>query len=471
MSKVKNISSTNSVQPTTSPSLSPSSAENADIFSDLFNQLEIQSQAEKDAKDNKNSSDEQKNTQTTQKSEKSESAKKADKAKKARDDEDELSAEEKKEIEEIERHDISLDQLAEQLNVVLAKVQDEKKNQQNNQLRDVKVVFKGDDNRILEEAVANIDPALLRKVDVNALDEQLKKIMGNQGLLDVEVPGDVDAETLNQEELLEQALIDQELLDEQSMNELAPEQSFDENLASLAEQSEFKLSDMANQKSFAADQISNEMEMQNLKLDAGSDASPDLQMTFDDLMINTQPVENKGSTQGLQQALQNVRNAKAQNVLRLNQAQQNLVRDKVQNVMLNMAKNGKSGITRIQMHPEELGRIDVKIELKEKTIKADIVTDNLAAKDVIVKHLPMIREVVASENLMLDDFNARHDDQHFLNQYQQGEEQASQNENGESSQKSMAGADSHAENKEQSNELKEIIKERLKNDSAVNYTV
>lgn len=492
-SKVKNISQAASTV-TFSDSSSVSSAADAEVFSDLFDKMQIQDmQNGKDAASGQSEQQNQNDKAASKKEVKQEQNGDVKSAAESQNDasnreisaedaaaERQLEAQEKDRIAEMENYRISIEELTKQLNVAMAATQAPTRHEVQ-----VKIVVKGPDVSDLKQALSAIDPKLLRKVDIKALDEQLSKLMAGEDLLSVAVPReestddaaafseimarmDINSqpETLDPEliqEVPEQAVFQSETLDAQDL-------SVADALAALREQNRARSADFSDknvtaklrdQDTFSAaserrDDVSrNEA---NLALASGEGAASqksafagdavaerlkalsalgrfDLRETISDskfvfaagapdpIGANTPTVTTDLFLSGVAAAQASGGSSgsmplaptggKVLGVGALDAGDLAKIKGKVESVVLEMAKGGEDGVTRIRMHPETLGSIDIKISMKEKSVRAEIVTDKADTKEIILQHLPRIREVLASENLMLDHFSARHDGTQF----------------------------------------------------------
>lgn len=546
-SKIKNLSQVAS-SINFSNSSSVSSAADSQIFSDIFEKTRVENVALQNGADDQSG---QQNSQDSKAADQSKEAKKADATDAGRktgetgsaeggekSDEtansEELSDAEKSEIEDMESYRLSVDELAKQLNVAMEALQQVKP-----QAPNIKIVVKGSEASDVQTALKSIDPALLRKVDIHALDEQLKKLMNGDGLVNVEVPKDGDVGVSAFDEAMAAAVensaavddgasaasdADQNALDDalkgvpaedsgiggevldklgemnregrvrvdfrdalgkieergdqvaswqdslkgmkegaRSLNlqtaEAAGEkpsdaaETFFESMRSFTEKTRFDLAETVNAKSFTFDGGA------NAPVPAGA-SSP---IVTRDLFLSV--AAGQGPAAGAGAALAGPANSVKPGDLDARAAAK--IGAKVREIVLESAQAGKSETTRLQIHPETLGKIDIKISMKEKMVTAEIITDNPEAKEAILRHMPQIKAVLASENLMLDHFSARHDQGHFQAQQQaspfSGSDTGGREHRGTASRETAAGPGEMAAIKQSAR--------RLEIDSLINITV
>lgn len=550
-SKIKNLSQVSSAVNFTNSS-SVSSAADAENFNDLFEKTRIDDvsaqngagdqSGQENAQDSKTAAQpkQAKKTEGSDGGRKTEDARSAENSEEAEgaSEDAELSAEEKNKIEEMEQYRLSVDELAKQLNVAMAALQEVKP-----QAPNIKIVVKGPEQADVRTALKSIDPALLRKVDIRALDEQLKKLMNGDGLIDVEVPRPEDASSPGFSDLMAQTAGETAAAENQIMiSEDTAKDALDEALRAVSQERggigadvldkleeinvdgrvrvDFrealgKIGERGDLISSWQDRLKDMKDgAQSLNLtttdtvaEAGENASDifmesmrsyadktrfDLtetasgkRFTFDggadlpaptgangpvvtkDLFLSV-PMAVRGA--GLSGVTGNgeVRPVDFSKAGALDARVAAKIGAKVQEIVMESAQMGKSETTRIQIHPETLGKIDIKISMKEKSVSAEIVTDNPEAKEAILRHLPQIKAVLASENLMLDHFSARHDQQHFLSQQQSaayaGDGAGGQGERGGSSRDTASGPSDGAA-------AQRIAKRYVANDSLINITV
>lgn len=461
MSKLKNITSSSSSVPAHGAPPSALSASDAGLFSEIFDSAavagaESQNAATGGGQEKKSDSNQGgvSEGQSETKADETERAQKSSQETKS--DEEKMSAEEKREIDEMEAHRISMAELAEQLNVVLNvpaaqnAAQQSAASQAQNPFANVKVVFKGDGNE-LKNAVQEIDPKLLRKIDVELLDKQIRKLTANEDLLAVEVPAEAGAELPP-----ETGLVAEDWLTQAGLANLADaqKQAFLAGLASDETIQHFG-DDFSASKSLVAELTGRReaptipSHLEELHLQPGQAPLAVGQVAAGAKIQDPLTASKQGGKLG------------APDLVKINL--------KVENVIMGSAKRGESDTTRIQMHPETLGRIEIKIEVKGKAVRAEIVTDNAEARESIVAHMPQIRAVLASENMMLDYFNARHDQGHF--QQHPGEARSDVGADHQAFGGHGTGPkDGHSQS-ETALELKEAIRQKMASNTMVNLTV
>ena len=68
-----------------------------------------------------------------------------------------------------------------------------------------------------------------------------------------------------------------------------------------------------------------------------------------------------------------------------------------------MSENGESR-TRLNLHPPELGRIQIEISLQNNKLSATLVAETQLVKELMETHLGQLRQHLAQHNLQLDNF-------------------------------------------------------------------
>lgn len=466
MSKIKNASSSsaNTALNNLDISQAVSSAANAELFNSLFQQMSVEQEASYDQK-NSNKDQQKSQEQNDKKVEdvsapskvQSGQAAKNEETEKVRhaDDDRELTEAEKAELEQIEAEKISVEQLSQQLGVLLESVRQNAQQLQqkgSNPFQDIKVISAGTVKASdLSSAIQEIPQEVLRKVDVKTLDEQLGRIMKGNEVLDVDVPqDDIEQQIGIQAVQLERVNVEQEefrvdliqtgtlvVKKEKDIRELAKEAS--EIIPLMAQQQDIrqevkedvslKVETERRTVSTGLEEFNKALKTEEFKIDMTSNK----QYVFRaGEAIETGPekldfvIEHFDLTETVNSTPKTAQHAEKHPVLfhtatpqpqqtevPLNEAVANKVREKVEQVIFNMAKTGKPNVTRIQLHPEQLGKIDIQLEIKDKLVKASVVTDSAETRDAILKHLPQIKEILASDNMMLDQFSAQHDHRHF----------------------------------------------------------
>lgn len=86
---------------------------------------------------------------------------------------------------------------------------------------------------------------------------------------------------------------------------------------------------------------------------------------------------------------------------------------KISSMIMNMAKDGKSGMTRVQIYPPELGSVNIKFQIKDGSVKAEIITQQEATKRIIEKSMPELKNIFSDENLNVESFTVQHSKEHF----------------------------------------------------------
>lgn len=472
MSRVKNTSSSNASSNLNNVDLSQTvtSAANAELFSGLFEQMDVENQFAHDQKreDGQNAKEQAREDErkvgAATKSDKASEVREANKDKiKKTEDADKAAKEQAAEDAEAEHladeaDKISVEELSRQLGVILNTFGTQQATQVENvnPVQSVNLMAQGPiDTQALSNAIKEIPQEILRKVDVRALNDQLGKIMKGEEVLEVEVPsenlnlqsqmlgnwqekdekildedfhvdliqkGDLEIKQVQKEvkvetttitpQMMISAQMDVEMTKREQTVELKVETDrqtastgLEDLNAALEGGEEFKIKISQSRFQFSA----GETEKPGMKPLETVTEHLDLSGLFKDL---TKPTGNERHPVSFHQATpppppQPVTAATPEVEARL--------REKVEQVIMGMAKNGKPNVTRIQLHPEHLGRIDIHLEVKDKVVKASVVTDSSETRDAILKHVPQIREILAADNMTLDHFTAQHDRRHFDN--------------------------------------------------------
>lgn len=471
MSRVKNTSSSNASSNLNNVDTSQTvtSAANAELFSGLFEQMDVENQFAHDQKreDGQNAKDQAREDDrkvgAATRSGKATEARDADKDKvKKAEDADKVAKDEAAEDAEAEQladeaDKISVEELSRQLGVILntfgkqAVTEVEKVNP----AQTLNLTAQGPvDTQALQNAIQQIPQEILRKVDVRSLSDQLGKIMKGEEVLEVEVPsedldlqgqmlgswqqetektrdegfqanliqtGDLEIKQIQKEIKVETTTITPQMMISAQVDVEATQREqtvdvkvdadrqtlstgLDDLNAVLKGGEEFKIKISQSQFQFNT----GETEKVGLQPLETVTEHLDLSSLFKDLSM---PTGNERHPVSFHQATP----PPAPPVTVTAPEVEARLREKVEQVIMGMAKNGKPNVTRIQLHPEHLGRIDIQLEVKDKLVKASVVTDSAETRDAILKHLPQIREILAADNMTLDQFSAQHDRRHFDN--------------------------------------------------------
>lgn len=102
------------------------------------------------------------------------------------------------------------------------------------------------------------------------------------------------------------------------------------------------------------------------------------------------------------------------------------LQSKVEIVMLQMVRADRSGVTRIQVYPPYLGAIDIKLEMNEKNVKAHIITQHQETKELLQKNLQQLKDVFTQENFHVDGFDIEANEARFQQQSSDSHQDKSQ---------------------------------------------
>lgn len=94
------------------------------------------------------------------------------------------------------------------------------------------------------------------------------------------------------------------------------------------------------------------------------------------------------------------------------------LREKVSEIVVQMSRIGKSGITRIQIFPPELGAINIKFSVQGDKVKVEIMTEQLATKAFLEGNMPHLKEILMAEKLEVTNFDVVHDKDFFKSESQ-----------------------------------------------------
>lgn len=532
MSKTRQISSqTNNQTAKLESSYQVKSTGDSQLFSDLFKKSHVeQMETDNDAKEDKDNEDKKTDINQLQ-------SKKVDKTKKSKktsetDESDEVSAEEKKEIDEMEQYELNVKKLADQLDVALNTAQVDTNEQVKALNHNVEVRFVDDRNQ-LKEVADSVEPNLLRRVDVQTLEEQINKMIDKDSVRDVEVPQalnkaievqgekELDNEKVNLEEIQQKFIAHFENKNEDVSEDLASQSSaitqvtteeieeftkesieleeVDENSLRFEEEKVESVSELELDRDLVQAKDETENSAKNFEVEDFTDALAGLkeksefdlsQFTKSDkskfqFLMNSEGQNHLSNDAKLEDVILNdmqlqfkensnhqIHNISLQKP-GLTEGALTKVNIKIENTIFEMASSGKSGVTKIHMNPETLGKIEIRLEIHEKTVRAKIITDNLDAKESIIKHLPHIKEVLASENFNLDYFNAKHDENYFAaQQHFQEQSSANQGQGENASQFARQFSDGHRQGEsEVASQLKEVIKSKAQGNGLINVRV
>ncbi|MBF0104148.1 MAG: flagellar hook-length control protein FliK [Deltaproteobacteria bacterium] len=95
------------------------------------------------------------------------------------------------------------------------------------------------------------------------------------------------------------------------------------------------------------------------------------------------------------------------------------LREKIGEIMLQMSQAGKSGITRIQIYPPELGAVNIRFSVHNDKVKIQIITEEKATKSMLESHAGYLKEIVMVEKLEVTSFEVVQDRDFFKTDQQQ----------------------------------------------------
>lgn len=362
---------------------------------------------------------------------------------------------EEKELQEISDHQVSLQALAKQLNVILDTAAET--SIVNQVARPVMVTTTQGAPQLsdLQKAIQDIPQDLLRKVDVKSLSQQLQKIIPAKPEMHVSAPdSDLNSQMIStQDEVQAQTLLDaQALIDAQNLiegqvkdialknphvspgqdlwsqtlaqdqvNEVVPAWTDEDIKADLLQASEeegitlnvVSVDLYRDVRLEDREIVLKHFGSQDQSLPTFSGDSDKLPLALDTTGLpKTQTAFNPINGLMTMPTPPPVFNSSAEVKPHVAAIAKPLA-IKVEQIMFEMAKNGRDGVTRIQLNPETLGRIDIRFEMKEKSIRAELITDQALTKDLIEKYIPQIKAAFATDHFSFSHFSARHDQSHF----------------------------------------------------------
>lgn len=405
----------------------------------------------------------------------------------------------------------SMEELINQINTAMSYLPTQHLQQQNqqNDWQNVRVIMKDSSPKNISET---IDSKLLRKIDVKTLNDQLQKLMQGQDVLKVSVPqiqAEQVAATTQDQSITMQSVMDLQENDLNVQAALLPEEN-GLDVETEEQQSTWAgvLKDMVpvaqNAQSFLTSQNSqNSQDLQNAQNASAQIQMPIIAPVSQDVApvisqvaaasfssgpnASSQPataamgttshqdsfvdlIEGTSTMSGQTTVSKTTTTGAGSVAGKFSPEEAAKVKTKTEAVIVSLSKNGKNESTRIQMHPEHLGKIEIKIEMKNKILRAEVLTDNTEARDAILQHVPQIKAALASENVKLDYFNARQDQNHFLSQNQAGElgGGASHRESHHGAMSENLRGDASAEEVAR---LQGVIRKTVESNSLINITV
>ncbi len=397
-----------------------------------------------------------------------------------------------KEVETINNYQVDVQELARQLNVALLSQQQ----QQNlpKQAEQINIVVERPEIlQNIQVAADKVDPQLLRRVDVKSIKKQLEVVMANQQEVELESPpledvqalDYVDAETqVDTKPVAETVFKDEEI---KIANFLKAD---DFNLADLKKLKNEKLPEFLSEKPLdvVSDRaIQKLIEVKPLVDDKRPDVilnvvsvdinritrlenQEDKEKMFDlfaDLLkaadsfgqekaetaklIAAQDGPVAGSMPKINNSLNHILPpvAVASPVIDVTKFQPIMspITVKIEGIVLQMAKDGKSGTTRLQINPPNLGAIDIRFEIKGKNVTAEIITQNPATRELLENQIPHLKEILMAQDMNVEKFSLKNDSEHFkqppqisneLAQYLSGQSQAQQQQGNEARAEQLA---------------------------------
>lgn len=454
MAKIKNVSQLN--LPGKSDSdfcLNDSSAANEDAFSSILSSASRTDESDDKSKSENESSSSFENGGASDKIKKeakagdSKEVKTENSSEVSNDKSRKVDEVEDAEIKEMEAYEISLAQLAQQLNVAMTLVQQQNQQPGKTNMPEIRL---GGGEKIasvedFKKIISGVAPQLLRRVDVQSLEKQLKKIFKNADAEMPEVPDAPIQLPLNEQVSLQGgAGLELSAPEMQQIIQSAVQQGASPNL------------NLAATLPQAADVGGNEFvleapELEPIKLVTGVDVTQKtfkeqdfvfLKMTHDGPAAQ---VEENSKVEGASyfSQLASERLAKKNSdqagliensiikqldlshipapreyvmqppaltlAQKLNARVEKEIQFEVSNTIVDMSRMDRSGKTRIQIRPPELGQIDIEIKVKDKKVTARISTDQTDTHELMMRLMPEIRDILRSEGFQLDGFTARHD--------------------------------------------------------------
>lgn len=463
-SKLKDLANSfdsSSVNKITSNGQAVTAAEDVEIFNNVMDvthnaSMDLDKQNEQNQQELKKDDDGQ-----VKSADAASGAEKAKPRKTKKEEEHELSEEEAKAIEE---QRVNVEELARQLQVVLKP--EEQVSIQQQALDQAKEVLNQQAVAAAqtEEVVKEIDPELLKKVDVQTLRDKLDGIIQKDGdlLLQTEVPKEIPKEVLNNQENknaetpLDQLLdnVANQKIQEEAVSEVLEKvvtEAFENNLDVKAMADGSTPDQEEKLDIFSQRLLDGTLEDLDQVLPLINENGPDVVLNVVSATVDHRTVnealqtsdklyplvdllgENEDllaqesimdfvvdslqtmESQDLAQP-QSESKFSALNLLSSNKFTQSLMKpvyQKVTTVVMHMARQGQSGITRIQIHPPELGSVNIKFVVTEDRVSAEIITENQATKELLKEYLPQIEEMMASENLKVEGLDIKHDKDYF----------------------------------------------------------
>ncbi|MCP5464771.1 MAG: flagellar hook-length control protein FliK [Deltaproteobacteria bacterium] len=434
--------------------------EDAAIFNNVMSSTSMQSSTDK----KESGAEEQKTKEVS-----GAKAKKTAKADEAKDTDSQVqeqarTQEENKEIEEVDAYEISVNQLAQQLNVAL---QAEQQNAKERVLSFKERMMLEDSTEGVQEVgdqnQAQVDPELLRKVDIKTLKKQLDLAVNQNSEVDVEVPREAIDRNKNLQDVAlneevpeltpeEEALIKFKVPDFLKANDIkvAPKEvketekpQIDLLKADVQELRALPKEENNDPRFYQFEVQEEEVTLNVVSLDLTRQNEDDQSWALDllksddllpvDLLGNkNMPTVDPNNMNSMSQLVTNLgshNSSQPTNGLFSAQAAGKAIdmaplRVKVSEVITQMGQSGRTSTTRIQIHPPELGQLDIKIEHKGKFVQAEIITRSQVTKEFLEAHLDQFKELLSGEDLNVESFKIRSDEMHFSktqNQNQSGE--------------------------------------------------
>ena len=82
---------------------------------------------------------------------------------------------------------------------------------------------------------------------------------------------------------------------------------------------------------------------------------------------------------------------------------QQLVSQVVSQLSIAIRPHGEGNSIIINLHPEELGRLKLELEVHKDTVKAHLLAQTQQAQEILERHIPRLREALTQQGLRLDE--------------------------------------------------------------------
>lgn len=351
------------------------------------------------------------------------------------------------ELREMENYEITLAQLAEQLNAALCLIQ-QQGTKSGQVMPEIRLAGGTTIHSVMDfkKIIAGIETHMLRRVDVKSLELQLKKIFRQTEVPEMAVP-------LTPIQLANPLA---ELSDGVAEAPMAPVLA-DLPQSQVVTQPEFEINLAPATTAVAPDPLdlafAPSVEVAPIVLNAGD--TNVTQRTFDEKefvflkVTHDAPVSQDGTSAveatvpSFFSEMQAKRLAEKQDVLtdilhqtilreldlshipspreytlqppavtlaqRLNARVEQEIKFEVNQTVVEMSRADRSGRTRINIRPPELGHIEIELKVKDKKISARVTASEHDTYELMLRHMPELREILRTEGFVLDQYSARHE--------------------------------------------------------------